>query len=129
MLTNNKIKIDNLKHAHSISKSNNFDFNCWGTTLYILGETDYLDWVYSEDMIDFLESKTNNISNEDLQIGDILALYSEDYLIHTAVYLGKGLYFHKMGASNSEFTQLENILNTYPEYETIEYYRLKKGKV
>jgi hypothetical protein len=114
----------NIKLAHKEGKEGNDSFNCWGTTLFILNIVKELFWISREEITDFIERHTiiTGVSDK-LKQGDILVMYGntadEDYaeygqiIIHTAVYIGKNLWFHKRGSNESEFLPLECILDCY----------------
>jgi hypothetical protein len=116
----------NIKLAHKEGKEGNDSFNCWGTTLFILNKVQELRWIYREEITDFIEEHTKIIESiDELKTGDILVMcgdvsdnyyHNEEYepgVIHTAVYVGKNLWFHKRGANESEFLPLECILDCY----------------
>ena len=130
------LNIQNVKKAYLEGKENNFDFNCWGATLYSLGYSKRLRWVNGDEMIEWLDENTFVVPMDYLQIGDILVLWrGEDRndftypLEHTAVYLGKGKYFHKRGSSCSEIATLEDVRAIYWQGEFAEIRRLKKRNI
>ncbi len=55
---------------------------------------------------------------------DILTLWDNEGLIHTAIYIGGGKFWHKMGDEQSEFTSEIGVKEAYPEYETTNIRRL-----
>jgi hypothetical protein len=100
------------------------DFNCWGATAFVLGMMDNLVWLGDDMMIDILTKRTFIINNEDRQRGDILVIYEDDdYLTHTAVYLGHKKFFHKRGRNTSEITDMGGIVRIYGN-DKIEYRRV-----
>lgn len=113
----------NVKNSYQLSKNSwNNDFNCWGTTLYILNELPYLSWVDEFDMQEFLDKKTKPVT-DNLQKGDILVLYNtnvtkgnRDHLAHTAVYVGGGRWFHKRGPQDSRFSTKKEVILDYRIY-------------
>lgn len=108
---------------------NGFRFNCWGATAYVLELDHKLTWLECYGMVDLLEDYTVIISEESIQRGDILAIYTKNkygtYLEHTAVYLGRGRYFHKRGSNTSEITNLAGVIRIYGK-QKIEYRRVKR---
>lgn len=101
------------------------DFNCWGGTLFVLGEIKTLEWVCGTDMEMFLDENTVKIDEDKMQIGDILATYNFDGLVHTATYTGKNRFWHKMGGGVSEFSNKQGVLDSY-SYDHYEIRRLNK---
>lgn len=72
-----------------------------------------------------LLENTITIEPQDVKRGDILAVWEDEYYLeHTAVYLGRGKYFHKMGQNSSEITDINGIKSVY--YGDIEYRRVVK---
>ena len=113
----------NLDYADNIGNNGGIEFNCWGGTLFVLGKIEELKWVYSDDMEMFLEENTKVIDEDKLQIGDILALYDCNGLVHTATHIGNNEYWHKKGSCRSEFTSKQEVLNCY-DYDDYEIRRL-----
>jgi len=112
----------NIKKAHRQGKDGTCEFNCWGTTLFILSQTDKLEWVGSTYMKPFLKNKTMPKVNQGFEKGDILVLWGNAWhsngvehkeLIHTAVYVGNGKFFHKKGMDESCYDTLEDVLHSY----------------
>lgn len=73
--------------------------NCFGATLYILGQVEDLtnlppDYMFFEEIFE---------ETEELEVGDVVALIdaSEGFEIlkHIAVYIGRGQFFEKTGIS------------------------------
>lgn len=125
------LNIKNIRHGHSLAKEK-YDsrFNCWGATLYGLGIINNLEWVLQHDMENFLEEDTMLINENELQRGDILALYNEyGGIEHTALYIGKGVFWHKIGNQKSEFASKNKVIMTYDyciDIDKTEYRRLMK---
>ena len=135
--------VTNIRNGHKEGKEGTWDFNCWGATLYALGEMADLVWICASDMMDFLNEKTREVTEQEvMQKGDILVLYGYDedamfemdynedgdeiVLIHTAIYLGRGIFWHKMGANKSEFATQEEVVQGYEaDFEYSEVRRLK----
>lgn len=94
----------------------NGNFNCWGATLYVLNEYKRLEWVEMGDMQDWLDENTTRIDQSDIKRGDILSITLHSFiscLEHTAIYLGRGRYFHKVGGLWSEITTVDGITAIY----------------
>lgn len=107
------LNTSNLNTAENEGKEGTDQFNCWGGTLYALGQIDELYWVNACDMTDFLEECTVLV-DEDIREGDILTLWSEyDGLVHTAVCVRDGVWWHKMGTDKSEYTDMQGVLDSY----------------
>lgn len=102
-----------LKKALESSPVRNGNFNCWGSTLYILNQYSSLQWIETLEMTDWLDSNTTWIDQSDIKRGDILSITLCGYLEHTAVYLGRGRYFHKVGSLWSEITTVDGITAIY----------------
>ena len=102
------------------------DFNCWGATAFVLGIEDKLKWIEEEEMVGILEENTTIVETEARQRGDILTIYDGGgyRLSHTAVYLGRGKFFHKRGMNISEITDIGGIIRIYGN-DKIEYRRVK----
>jgi len=117
----------NVKKGHGLANNReNGSFNCWGATLFGLGQIDKLYWVRQGSMENFLYKETIEIEEKDLKKGDILALYNEtEGLIHTALYVGNDMWWHKVGGLHSEFTSKEKVIETYEHYE-IDYTELRR---
>ena len=118
----------NIKEAHELANYyGECNFNCWGATLYALGKINVLEWIDGEDMLDFSENNTIIQIKIRLRLGDILALYDEDGLIHTAIYVGAGKWWHKLGGLESIYSTKEEVLKWYPEGTFYEIRRLKQN--
>lgn len=126
---NNVLNLDNVCQAHELGKDDeNWDFNCWGATLFSLGKRKTLSWVKQETMEKFLEDQTEVISGWPLQPGDILVLWGDESrgnLIHTAVYVSGDSFFHKQGGDVSAMAKREEIEFRYWEASYSEIRRLK----
>ena len=97
-------------------KGSSFNFNCWGATRYALGLTDRPIWECQHEMEEFLGDETSDITGN-LQKGDILSLWDEwDNLMHTATYVGGGLYWHKVGAQHARYNTKKEIIELYEEF-------------
>ena len=83
------------------------EFNCWGATAHALGAIKKPYWVCGHDMNSFIRKFTKSKSGE-FKEGDIVVIYNTDGgrlkkmaeydLIHTAVYIGDGMWYHKLGS-------------------------------
>ncbi len=75
--------------------------NCWNATQIFHDESVEQRYTDESEMLMWLQENTTEISEDDIQFGDILVMHGHpifgDELVHTAVYLGNGLYFHKGG--------------------------------
>ena len=104
--------------------------NCWGATKYVLGKAREMEWVDEKVMKRWLKSKTTEISHRGLVMGDIVSLWDDGRLIHTATYLGRGVWFHKIGANYSAKQKLADVLAIYEHEEgrslKLRYHRLLK---
>jgi NlpC/P60 family len=124
MINNNR-----LYYANRKGKRGGYGFNCWGATLFTIGAIDKLEWLECDEITEFIENETISISESALQRGDILVLIDRwDEIMHTAIYLGRGKYFHKSGSNHSEITDLRSILHVYYEYEDIYFKRIRRGE-
>lgn len=122
---------NNIKQAHDLAKDNwEETFNCWGATLFALGQIEELEWTDCQYMTEFLDNETEEINKGEIKIGDILAMYDwydGDYrLIHTAVYIGNGKFWHKCGGSQSYYHSEVDVLNSY-NYDDYKILRLKNN--
>ena len=129
---NSVLNRKNVKTAYYKGKGNgSFDFNCWGATLFSIGYKNKLTWVNHDTMLPFLKNETVVILEENIQRGDILALYGNNTrfpLEHTAVYFGKGRFFHKRGSGVSELATKEEIQKIYWEADKSEIRRYIKNE-
>ena len=121
---NSTLVKNRLYYANSRGKNGTTDFNCWGATLFVLGMTHRLDWIERYEMEELLDDNAHNIKADERTRGDILALWVDGCLIHTAVYMGRNKFFHKRGMNNSEITKLDGILAIYNEFTGLTYMRL-----
>lgn len=127
-----KTLMSNIKKGHATGRYGCASFNCWGATLYALGEINNLQWISDWDMLEFLGNNTEIINENKLKKGDILVLYGieedeeEITLIHTAIYINKDFFWHKRGENQSEFATLQTILEIYWKCVHFEYRRLIK---
>lgn len=90
-------------------------FNCWGATQYALGERKKYAWITERVMCQWICEKTVKVEKNSLKIGDILVISCNEYnkLIHTAVYIGNGKWFHKQGKFETSIMTKEEIIKIY----------------
>ena len=120
----------NLNEAYKQGQNLNdrYDFNCWGATLFVLGRVDDLHWAENEEMADFIENETEPTKpTEYIEVGDILVLFENERILHTAVYLSEDKLFHKVGGKHSEFTDFEGVTDEYDSYDDSIVVRVKKN--
>ena len=68
--------------------------------------------------------------NTMMRIGDILVLSGRAELVHTAIYTGKGMWWHKPGAQAAEFATEERVVKMYNDYTTrVEYRRFTNTRM
>jgi hypothetical protein len=118
------INESNLNIANEKGKNGSEDFNCWGATLFVLDKRKILKWISLKIITKFITHETFEITTP--QLGDILVLYKNDKIIHTAIYIKKDLLFHKRGANISEFTTEKNIKHIYWDYDYCTINRIKR---
>lgn len=108
------LNIKNVKAGHARAKNKKtHDFNCWGATLYALGKIEKLKWINQESMKLFLYENTV-LQSEELKRGDILVLKNKyGTLEHTAVYIGRKLFWHKRGSNHSELAYIDEVKKVY----------------
>lgn len=89
-------------------------FNCWGATQYALGQRKRWGWVGAEVMWRWINTKTTPVEGE-LQEGDVLVISCATYnkLIHTAVYMGNGKWFHKRGRHDTLIQSQQEVEDCY----------------
>ena len=70
----------NIDVANIQAEKDEWSFNCWGATMYVLEQKKELRWVNRDSIEEFLNEKTKIVQENDLKIGDILVLSGdEDY--------------------------------------------------
>lgn len=115
-----------LYYSNNRGKRVTWGFNCWGATAFVLNLVDRLQWLQDWQMEDILHDYTKVVNENEIKRGDILVMcYMSGTLKHTAVYLGRGKYFHKRGSNFSEITDMNGICRVYSD-ENIEYRRVVK---
>lgn len=95
--------------------------NCWNATLGWFFSNTPIQYTTPEAMESILNSRFRLLQfGEPPAYGDMIALrqsfHGQIYLLHTAIYLGNHLLWHKSGSSGSSpyvFSTLENMLHDY----------------
>lgn len=105
------LNVRRVRYANNRYKHPRAYYNCWGATLFVLGHARILQWIECGVMRRWLEENTEPI-HRPRKPGDIVAVYGWG-LEHTAVYLGNGKYFHKMGSNRAEITDLAGVRKIY----------------
>lgn len=82
------------KYAHLLGKRGRFT-NCWGTTLWVLGVHQEHHAIFEDRMEPWLATNTVPVDADGIRPGDILVWRWYESLIHTAVCIGDGRYFHQ----------------------------------
>ena len=96
--------------------------NCWGSTVSLFETvkiTDHLSaWFHVNEMEEWIDKKTKKVKKTTRpKIGDIVVFRRPDgFLEHTAVYIGKGKYWHKPGIQSACETTLRQMRKMYKEY-------------
>lgn len=115
-------KIYNYQHKDEDKEIHGHPTNCWSTTLYTLGASDKIKYVDDWQIEEWLIVNTVRISKRNgkskREFGDILVLKKEDdityFPTHTAIYLGKNLYWHQKFYNGPwQIITLEDILHYY----------------
>jgi hypothetical protein len=122
-------------HVLSMAGSCTQDFNCWGATMFIEQAKDKLGWVDNPEISEWIFDNFEPIKKEDLQQGDILTLLDRNdvikkaRLVHTAVFIGDGLFVHKLGANRAKTDKLNGVLREYAYCgNSYAFMRLKGGQ-
>lgn len=87
--------------------------NCWGTTLYLLGANPSLKWEQYIPTTFFLNKCSKIITESNYKKGDILVLKNNGSTVHTAIYVGRGKWFHKAGSLAPCNSYLPTIVNFF----------------
>ncbi len=104
--------------------------NCWNATLLFHGVTNEIEFTTESEMKHWLESECRPIKGRCIKFGDVLVMKRGAELIHTAVYLKHGKYWHKPGCNGSvgwEFASKKRIKDIYSEADTLYYMRPNNG--
>lgn len=90
-------------------------FNCWGATQYALGHRTRYGWVGESVMSRWLNTKTVLVEDDSLEVGDILVITCDkrNFLIHTAVYMGNSMWFHKIGKEKATYESKAIVIERY----------------
>lgn len=114
----------NLEVAHENGQRGNSSFNCWGATLFVLGVIKDLYWADNEEIADFVDEHTYKVNKP--KSGDLLILrYTEGgRIMHSGLYIDSSTIFHKRGANQSEYTNIDGVLDIYWEAEEFEIRRI-----
>lgn len=106
-------------HVLNMAGSSTQDFNCWGATMFIEQAKDRLGWVENPEISEWIQDDFKPIKKEELQEGDVLALFDKDEqlqracLVHTAVYVGDKKFVHKLGQRQAQIDNLKGVLKNY----------------
>lgn len=99
--------------------------NCWNATKHYFEPTTRIEHTHQFEMVEWLQRNTQDISERDVQIGDIAVYVNGDLndsngmpgpgLVHTAVVIAPSLkMFHKRGVSgNYEIVSCDEVNATY----------------
>lgn len=79
--------------------------NCWGTTRYCTGAQEQHVFAGEYEVVSWLETNTQMIPGSELRVGDVVALWRDTpggdrsiyTIVHTALYVGGGLWWHQRG--------------------------------
>ena len=87
-------------------------YNCWGATQkFFQPRQNKLHWADENEMKDWLETYTVKCNPKK---HNIVAIYDNEGLIHTAVHIGQGKYYHKRGSYTAEIApSINEVLDTY----------------
>jgi len=102
--------------------------NCWNSTLLFHKVPVPRRWEDDETIQAWLRANTRRYEQHPRRYGDILWIgdEDEDYIKHTAVYVGNGWYWHKDGDRIAEFATLDRVLQRYGDADW-HHRRLIKG--
>lgn len=97
--------------------------NCWNAALSWYFPKTVQEYTPPETMESALKTRFKKLTPEaPLNYGDLIAFrrshFGSDYLLHTAVYLGGGLVWHKGSSSKNQpyvFSTLRNLLQNYKD--------------
>lgn len=94
--------------------------NCWNATMLFFEPNQSIRYVPPEEMVDWLEHNTRQDPYKMCAVGSIIALYEDDALIHTAVFVAPGILWHKRGVRGHwEYITEKQLRSIY--YETTRY--------
>lgn len=108
-------------------KDKEYAANCWNATLLFHGEVQEPRYCEKEIMIKWLQKNTIEIKKQNLRFGDIVVLWDQDELIHTAVIINQNKIWHKRSYF-PEHTWEYNALESLSIYraDKIEFRRKRK---
>lgn len=120
-----KYEISNVPVINKFFGSSGADFNCWGASCLYYSLVERPLWISHETMNDFIDQKFSRLRRSSkLKVNDMVAFYNRGDLIHTAVFLGRDRFFHKIGAQLCTIDSLKEIKLLYKS-TSVRYYRLK----
>lgn len=94
--------------------------NCWATTLYSVGAIKKLRYISSGNITKWIKDNTIKRRRRKPKRGDIIVftvgLLFKKKIVHTAIYLGNGVYFHQRGWRGPwEMCDLDRLFISYGE--------------
>lgn len=98
--------------------------NCHGLVLAFFDLVNQPFWADESDLMHLVE-QSEIIKSKDVSVLDFMIIECRlGHFIHSAIYLGNGMWFHKKGQNNIEPVPLNHILNTYfNDGSTMVFYR------
>lgn len=98
--------------------------NCYNATMLFFEPNRHVRYIAPEEMVHWIESHTQPDPYKMCAVGSIIALYEDELLIHTAVFVAPGVLWHKRGCGGHwEFVTEKQLRRIY--FETTRYeYRL-----
>ena len=105
-----------------------YDYNCWGFVAGFYGWLKQYDWIDEEQISELLSTYCTEVERENLQPGDIIAVYRDRWISHTMLYKG-GVDFmitHKAGAWWLETIPWEYYETRYDYGVSMRYFRPKQ---
>lgn len=102
--------------------------NCWNATILYFDPNATVKYVPPQEMNEWLQANTTPDQFKFQATGSILALYTEDVLIHTAVYVAPGILWHKRGCGGPwEFVTEKQLRQIYFEADRFDYLITKEA--
>ena len=105
------LNTSNMQKVNSMKSS--YQTNCWGSTQFALNHTKVASWSERSDMENFLSLHSTPVNMHEIKTGDILVMRDLfGTLLHTALYMGNGLFWHKPGsncARNEKFSEIRSL--------------------
>ena len=101
------------------------EYNCWGSTLYMLGIVHELQWE-NDTAVMYRHINPMELVSGDIEPGDVIVIDKEvndgRELIHTGVCVYGGdkdsaMFLHKRGQNTSELATEQQVRDTYPDGE------------